>query len=148
MTLMKVNPLFAELAAATDRWHRLLGRDDLWETDERVATGNWVPAVDIVERDHEVVLKAELPGLEAKDVTIAVENNVLTLRGERHAGEEVKKENYHRMERSYGAFTRSFALPATLDSERVIADFKNGLLTITLPKKETAKARTIEVNAA
>jgi HSP20 family protein len=148
MALIKVNPLFGELAAATGRWHRLFGRDDLWEAEGFVPTGNWDPAVDIVERDHEVVLKAELPGLEAKDVTIAVENNVLTLRGERHADAEVKKENYHRMERSYGAFTRSFALPATLNSDRVTADFKNGLLTITLPKKESVKARTIEVNAA
>ena len=148
MALIKVNPLFGELAAATDRWHRFLDRDDLWKAEGFVPTGDWAPAVDIVERDHEVVLKAELPGLEAKDVTIAVENNVLTLRGERHADAEVEKENYHRMERSYGAFTRSFALPATLDSDRVTADFKNGLLTITLPKKESVKARTIEVKAA
>jgi len=148
MALMKVNPLFADLAAATNRWHRLFGNDDLWETNDLVAAGEWVPAVDIVEGNNEVVLKAELPGLEPKDVTISIENNVLRLKGERRAEKDIKKENYHRMERSYGLFSRSFTLPATLDSDKVKADFKNGLLTITLPKKETVKGRTIEVHAA
>jgi HSP20 family protein len=148
MALIKMNPLFADLAAATTRWHRLLGHDDVWEPEGLVSTGNWVPAVDILEGDREVVIKAELPGLEAKDVTIAVENNILTLKGERHAEAEVKKENYYRMERSVGAFSRSFALPGTLDSDRVTADFKNGLLTITLPKKEDVRPRNIEVRAA
>ena len=145
MALIKVNPLFAELAAATNRLNRFAGRDDLWETDA-FAAGEWVPTVDIVEGEREVTIKAELPGIEAKDVSISVDNNVLTLKGERRAEKEVKKENYHRMERSFGTFSRSFALPATLDHERVKADFKNGLLTITLPKKEAAKGRTIEVN--
>lgn len=148
MALIKVNPLFAELAAASNRLNRLVGRDDLWETDGFSAGGEWVPTVDIVEGDREVTIKAELPGIEAKDVAISVDNNVLTLRGERRAEKEVKKENYHRMERSFGAFSRSFALPATLDNDKVKADFRNGLLTITLPKKEAAKGRTIEVNVA
>jgi len=148
MALVKVNPLFADLAAATSRWHRLFGNSDLWEANDLVAAGDWVPAVDIVEGNNEVVLKAELPGLEISDVTISVENNMLILRGERRADKEVHKENYHRMERSYGAFNRSFTLPATLDTDKVRADFKNGVLTITLPKKETVKGRTIEVHAA
>jgi HSP20 family protein len=148
MAVIKVNPLFADLAAINDRWRRLMVRDDLFEKDEFPVTGDWVPAVDIVETDNDVVFKAELPGMEAKDVTITVANNVLTLRGARRAETNVKKENFHRMERAYGAFTRSFALPATLDHDRVVAAFKDGLLTITLPKKETVKARTIEVNAA
>jgi HSP20 family protein len=148
MALIKMNPLFADLAAVTNRWHRLLGHDDVLGPEGLVEAGTWVPAVDIFEGEHEVVMKAELPGLEAKDVTIAVENNVLTLKGERRAETDVKKENYHRVERSFGAFCRAFALPATLDSDRVTAEFKNGLLTITLPKKETVKPRTIEVRAA
>ena len=148
MALIKINPLFADLTAATNRWNRLFGNDDLWETNDLIAAGDWVPAVDIVEGGNAVVLSAELPGMEPKDVTISVENNVLTLRGERRADKDTKKENYHRMERSFGVFSRSFTLPATLDSDRVKADFKNGLLTITLPKKETVKPRTIEVHAA
>lgn len=148
MAIIKVNPLFADLAGAANRWHCLFGRDDLWETDDLVAAGDWVPAVDILEGENEIVIKAELPGLEAKDVTIAVENNVLILKGKRHAETEVKKESYHRMERSYGAFCRSFALPAALDSDKAKADFKDGVLTITLPKKETVRGRPIEVRAA
>ena len=148
MALIKVNPLFADLAAATSRWHRLFGSNDLWETNDLVAAGDWVPAVDIVEGNSEVVVKAELPGLEPRDVTISVENNVLTLRGERRADKEVSKEHYHRMERSCGVFSRSFTLPASLDTDKVRADFKNGVLTITLPKKEAVKGRTIEVHAA
>jgi HSP20 family protein len=145
MAFIKVNPLFADIAAASDRLNRLMERDDLWETDGFTARGEWVPAVDIVEGERDVTIKAELPGIEAKDVTISVDNNVLTLKGERRAEKEVRKENYHRMERSFGAFSRSFALPATLDSDKVKADFRNGLLTITLPKKEAAKGRLIEV---
>ena len=148
MALIKVNPLFAELAAASNRLNRLVGRDDLWETDAFMHAGEWVPTVDIVEGDREVTLKAELPGIEAKDVSISIDNNVLTLKGERRVDKEVKKENYHRMERSFGTFSRSFALPMTLDNEKIKAEFKNGLLTVTLPKKEAAKGRTIEVNVA
>jgi HSP20 family protein len=148
MALIKMNPLFADLAAATNRWYRLAGHDDVWEPEGLATTGNWIPAVDILEGDRDVVIRAELPGLEPKDVTIAVENNILTLKGERRTEAETKKENYHRMERSFGAFRRSFALPATLDSDRVTAEFKNGLLTVTLPKKETVKPRTIEVRVA
>ena len=148
MTLMRLNPLFTDLAAAKDRLNRLFGRDELWETDALVSAGDWVPAADILEADREITIKVELPGVETKDVSISVDNNVLTLKGERRAEKEIKKENYHRMERAFGTFSRSFALPAYIDSEKVKADFRNGLLTITLPKKETAKGRTVEVNAA
>jgi HSP20 family protein len=148
MALIKINPLFADLAAVTNRWHRLPGHDEFVEPDGLVDPGTWFPAVDILEGDREVVMKVELPGMEPKDVTIALENDVLTLKGERRAEAELKKENYHRMERSFGAFSRSFALPATLDRDRVTAEFKNGLLTITLLKKQSVKPRTIEIRAA
>ena len=148
MTLTKWNPLFADRAATRERFNRLFGRDDLWETEGVTTGGEWVPAVDIIENDHALTVKAELPGMEAKDVTVTIDNNVLTLRGERHMEKEVKKENYHRMERAYGSFARSFALPTFVDVEKVRADFKNGLLTINVPKRETAKTRAVEVTAA
>jgi len=148
MTLTKWNPLLADLAETGNRFNRLFGRDDFWNLEGVTAGGEWAPTVDIIENDLHLVIKAELPGIEAKDVTVAVDNNVLTLKGERRIEKEVKKENYHRMERVYGTFRRSFALPAFVDIEHIKADFKNGLLTITVPKRENAKTRAVEVNAA
>lgn len=148
MTLTKWNPLFADLAATKEHFNRLVGRDDFWDTEVATARGNWVPTVDIIEGDHELTVKAELPGIEAKDVAVTIDNNVLTLRGERRIEKEVKKENYHRMERAYGTFARSFALPAFVDAESVKAEFKNGLLTVTVPKKENARTRAVAVTAA
>jgi HSP20 family protein len=148
MALTKWNPLFADLTATRDRLNRLFGHDDLWDTEGVTTGGEWTPAVDVIENEHALTIKAELPGIDAKDVAVTVDNNILTLKGERHAEKEVKKENYHRVERAYGRFARSFALPAFADAEKVKADFKNGLLTVTIPKKENAKTRAIEVNAA
>jgi HSP20 family protein len=122
--------------------------DDLLEHEGISGAGDWAPAVDILETDGEMTIKAELPGIEAKDVTISLDNNVLTLRGERRTDREISHENYHRMERAFGSFYRSFAIPAFVDVENVRAEFRNGLLTITLPKKDSAKGRSIEVNAA
>jgi len=113
-----------------------------------MAPVDWAPAVDIVESDSDILIKAELPGIEPKDVSISLDNNVLTLKGERHSEREISRENYHRMERATGSFSRSFALPASIDADRVTADFKNGLLTITLPKRENSSGRTIQINAA
>lgn len=98
--LTKLNPLVADLAATRECFNRLFGRDDLWETEGVTIGGEWAPAVDIIENDHALTVKAELPGIEAKDVVVTVDNNVLTLKGERHMEKEVKKENYHRMERA------------------------------------------------
>ena len=148
MTRMRLDPLFPELGVVTSRLNRMFGRDDLLEADGISGAGDWAPAVDILETDRRITIKAELPGVEGRDVHISLDNSILTLKGERRAEKEVKKENYHRMERSFGAFSRSFVLPATLDNDKVKADFRNGLLTITLPKKEAAKGRTIEVNVA
>src|SRR5689334_13003337 len=109
---------------------------------------SWSPSVDIFETENEVVIKAELPGMESKDIEIKLENNVLMLRGDRRFEKETKNENYHRVERSYGNFTRSFSLPAFVDDSKVHAEYKNGLLRIVLPKKEQAKSKEIKIAAA
>jgi HSP20 family protein len=105
----------------------------------------WTPAVDIFENENELVLKADLPEVEAKNVGIQIENGTLTLKGERKFEEERNGKGYHRIERAYGRFVRAFSLPETVDPEKVKADYKNGVLTITLPKKEVAKPRTVNI---
>jgi len=116
--------------------------------DDWALGGSWAPAVDIYEKDGHIVLEAELPGIDAKGVDIRVENNVLTLRGERKFEAEVKQDSFHRVERTYGAFTRSFTLPTVVDTEKIKADFKDGVLKLTLPKKEEAKPKQIHVQVA
>src|SRR5438552_14370379 len=116
--------------------------------DEWALGGTWAPAVDIYEQDNNIVLKAELPGVDPKDVDIRLENNTLALRGERKFDNEVKKENYHRVERAYGAFTRSFTLPTVVDQGNIKAEFKDGVLRVTLPKREEAKPKQIQISVA
>jgi len=116
--------------------------------DDWALGGSWAPAVDIYEKDGNIVLKAELPGIDAKSVDIHVENNVLTLRGERKFEEEVKKDNFHRVERAYGTFTRSFTLPTVVDTGKIKAAFKDGVLKLTLPKREESKPKQIQVEVA
>jgi HSP20 family protein len=106
----------------------------------------WVPPVDIQETDHELVVKADLPDLEMKDIDVRMENGTLTLRGERKFEAQKNEGGWHRVERSYGTFERAFTLPETVNPEGVKADYKNGVLTVTLPKKEVAKPRQIKVN--
>ncbi len=105
----------------------------------------WTPAVDIYETDNELVLKADLPEVDPKNVDIQIENGTLTLKGNRTFETEKNGKGYHRIERSYGSFVRAFSLPETVDPENVKADFKNGVLTMTIAKKEVAKPRTIKV---
>lgn len=105
----------------------------------------WTPAVDIFENEHEVILKADLPDVAEKDIEVKLENGTLTLKGERKFEAKEKGEGYQRLERSYGAFVRYFTVPETLDPEKVKAVYKNGVLTVTLPKKEVAKPRSIPV---
>ena len=106
----------------------------------------WMPAVDIYETDqHEVVLKAELPEVKREDINITFENGVLTIRGERKYDDDVKRDNFQRMERHYGAFTRSFTLPATIDPSRISANHKDGVLTIRLPQHDAARPKQIQV---
>jgi HSP20 family protein len=114
---------------------------------EAFSRSAWVPAVDIFETDeHEVVLKAELPELKREDISVTFENGVLTLKGERKFEQETKKENYHRVERRHGTFSRSFTLPNTVDASRINAAYKDGVLTIRVPQREEAKAKQIDVN--
>jgi len=105
----------------------------------------WTPAVDILETDNELVVKADLPDVDMKDIQVEIENGTLTLKGERKFEKEEKETGYHRIERSYGSFARYFSLPDTVESDKVKADYKNGVLTVTLPKKEVAKPRAIKV---
>ena len=108
----------------------------------------WAPAVDIVETDKNVVLKVELPGVDPNDVEVRVENNTLYLTGQRKAETEVKEQKYHHMERLVGRFARSFALPQSLEAEKVAAEYRDGILTLILPKKEEAKPKTIKINVS
>ena len=110
--------------------------------------GSWAPAVDIYEHEGNIVLKAELPGVDPKDVDVRLENNTLTLCGERKIDNEVKQESYHRVERAYGAFTRGFTLPSVVDQEKIKADYKDGVLKVTLPKREEAKPKQINIQVA
>ena len=147
MAIVKVDP-FREISAMQDRMARLFG--DVYLRDEDTGfRGGWTPAVDIFETDsHDLVLRAELPGMTREDIEVTVENNTLVLKGTKKFDSEVKDENYRRIERSYGTFHRSFTLPNTVDAAKVSADYKNGVLTVKLPFREEAKPRTINVEVA
>ena len=144
MAIVKYNP-FRELRAMQEQMNRLL--DLAWnrEPGEELREGVWQPPVDVYEDEEVVVIKAELPGIDQKDIEIKIENNTLTLRGERKHDQEIQKENFHRVERFYGTFQRSFSLPQTVDQEKVKAACDKGVLTITLPKKEETKPKQITV---
>jgi len=116
-----------------------------WKSDEPSATTSWSPAVDIYETDSEIMVQAELPGVDRKDIALQLENNVLTLKGDRRFEKETNQENYHRIERSYGGFSRAFTIPTTVDEEKIRADYKDGILKIALPKKEQVKAKQIKI---
>jgi HSP20 family protein len=147
MAIVKVDP-FRELAAMQDRVARLFG--DTYLRDEDTGfRGTWAPAVDIFENDnHDLVLKAELPGMSREDIEVSVENSTLVMKGTKKFDAEVKEEQYRRIERSYGTFHRSFTLPNTVDAGKVTAEFKNGVLTVKLPFREEAKPRAINVDVA
>ena len=106
----------------------------------------WAPAVDIYESEHELVVKADLPDIDPKDLDIRVENNILTIRGERKFEKKVDEKNYLRVERAYGSFARSFSLANTVNTEAIKADYKAGVLTLSIPKREEAKPKQIKVN--
>lgn len=120
-----------------------LFRGDTW--DEEVAASLWNPAVDVEERDQEYVLRVELPGVAKEDVNITTRENILTVRGEKKQKKESRESNYHRTERQYGSFQRSFNLPGSVKSDKIEATFKDGILEVVVPKAEEAKARAIEV---
>ena len=113
--------------------------------NEPRATRPWSPAVDVYETENELVLKADLPDVDLKDIDVRVENQTLSISGERKFDQEQSGKGYHRIERSYGSFMRSFAVPNSFDTEKIAADFKNGVLSVTLPKKEAAKPRQVKI---
>jgi HSP20 family protein len=113
--------------------------------EQHLTSAEFLPPVDILENEHNITLQAEIPGVKEEDLKITFENNVLTIAGERKFKEEENKENYHRIERRYGRFTRSFSLPAGVDPEKVSATFENGILKVTLPKREEFKPKQITV---
>jgi HSP20 family protein len=145
MAIVRFDP-FRELTQMQDRINRIFGDVYRRGDDDLFMRGDWVPPVDIYENDqHEIVIKAELPGMKKEEIDLRLENNTLTIRGERTREAESKDEQYHRVERAYGAFSRSFTLPSSVDSTRVSADYKDGVLTVTLPPREEAKPRQIQV---
>lgn len=143
MTLTRWAPARDVAALEIDRLNRMF---DSVFGGESLAGSAWLPPADIFETpEHDVVVKVEVPGMKREDIKVTFENNVLTLEGERKAAAEVKREQYHRLERSYGAFRRSFTMPAAVDGGRVQAAYADGVLTITLPQRAEAKPRQITV---
>jgi HSP20 family protein len=138
---------FHEFSTLQDRMNRLF-RDSYGSEgrEEALTTSAFAPAVDVYEDEHNLTLKVQVPGIDEKDIDIRIENNTLTLHGERKFEKEEKEENFRRVESSYGSFTRQFTLPNTVDAEKVTASYDKGVLKITLPKKAEAKPKQIKVN--
>jgi HSP20 family protein len=148
MAITRFDP-FRDLAVLQDRMNRLF--NDSYgnrQEDHMLNRGTWVPPVDIYEAEGQLVLKAELPDMKREDIDVTVENSTLTVRGERKLDQEIKQESFHRVERAYGSFVRTFSLPPTVDAGRIAAEYKNGVLTVKLPFRDEAKPRTIDVQVA
>jgi HSP20 family protein len=146
MTLVQWGP-FRDLMTLQDRMNRLFDESmrGARTPDEAMSTTSWSPAVDIYETENEIVLKAELPEVDQKEIDIQVANNTLTISGERKFDESLKKENFHRIERAYGLFSRSFTLPSLINQEKIKAEYKEGVLRVELPKRDETKPKQIKV---
>lgn len=145
MSIVRYDP-FRDLRSLQQEVNRLFTGNIARTFDEEgIAGGSWSPSVDIYENKDEIVLEAELPGMNREDFDLSVENNTITLRGERRFEKKEESDNYHRVERAFGTFTRSFTLPNTVSAEGATADYRNGVLRVTLPKRAETKARRIEV---
>jgi HSP20 family protein len=136
---------FRSTSTLQDQINRLFN-DTFERTGQESNLTAWAPAVDIYESEHELVVKADLPDIDPKDLDIRVENNILTIRGERKFEKKVNEDNYLRVERAYGAFSRSFALANTVNPDGIKADYQNGVLTLVIPKREEAKPKQIKVS--
>ena len=147
MTVLTRWDPFREFSTLQDRMNRMF-RDSYGERDEALTTSTFAPPVDVYEDEHNVTLKIEVPGIDEKDLDVRVENNTLTVHGERKFEKEEKEENFRRVERQYGSFTRSFTLPNTVDTDRVQANYEKGILKIQLAKKAEAKPKQIKVNVS
>ena len=143
MNLVVRDPFWKEFNTLSSQFNRLF---DLPREENNDFLGAWSPAVDIYDKGAEVVIHAEVPGMKKEDIDVRVENNVLTIRGKKERKEEVKDDGYFRTERSYGTFSRSFSLPSTVNVSKILAEYKEGVLTLALPKADEAKPRQIEVN--
>jgi len=147
MSIVRYDP-FHDLRNLQDEVNRLFSTNiSRVFGDEGIARGAWNPSIDIYENKDQIVVEAELPGMSREDFDLSIENNVLTLRGERRFEKKDEGDNYHRVERSYGSFTRSFTLPQTVTGETANAEYKNGVLRVSLPKREEVKARRIEIKS-
>lgn len=146
MTLITRWDPFREMSTLQDRMNRLFNDQFGALSRDESLTGAFVPPVDVYEDENSIQVRLEVPGVEEKDIDIQLENNLLTIRGERKFDKEEKEENFHRIERRYGSFTRSFTLPTTVNSEGVKADYEKGVLKIQLPKRAEAKPKQIKVN--
>ena len=147
MTVLTRFEPFRELSTLQERINRAFRESyNGADRDDSLTTSSFAPAVDVYEDEHQVALKIEVPGIDEKDIDVQVENNVLTVHGERKIEKEEKEENYRRVERQYGSFTRTFTLPQTVDTEKVSAIYDKGVLKIALPKKAEAKPKQIKVN--
>src|ERR1700687_4134161 len=142
-TIARLEP-FRGISTLQDQFNRLFNESFRNHPEESALT-TWAPAVDIYETPNELVVKADLPDVNEKDIDVRVENNLLTIRGERKFEKSVSEENFLRVERTYGAFRRSFSLPTTVNAETIGAEYKNGVLTVTLPKREESKPRQVRV---
>jgi len=149
MSIIRWEPL-RDLVFTHDHFNQLFNETfaRAFGDQKEVSLRTWVPPVDICETEDSLVLKAELPGIKSDDVEIRVEDNTLYLKGERKFEKEVKDENFHQGERSYGSFSRSFSLPSSIDSDKVKAEYQNGILTLTMPKREEAKPKTIKIDVS
>jgi len=146
MAITRWDP-FRDLSILQERMNRVFEDAAVrgWKNDEPSSTTSWSPSVDIYETDSEIMVQAELPGVDRKDIALQLENNVLTLKGDRRFEKETNQENYHRIERSYGGFSRAFTIPTIVDEDKIRADYKDGILKIALPKKEQVKAKQIKI---
>ena len=145
MAIIRWDP-FRDMVTLRERMNKLFEDMAASRGEEKdLATSSWAPAVDIYETESEVVLTAEIPGIEEKDVEIKVEDNTLTLRGERKFEKETKEENYHRIERAYGSFFRSFTLPNYVDQDKIEAEHENGILKVRMPKRAELKPRKVKI---
>ena len=137
---------FRTITSLQEQMNRLFEDSFLRGRSEQSSLATWAPAVDIYETEQELVAKADLPGLEEKDLDVRVENNTLTIRGERKVENKVSDENFLRVERAYGSFTRSFSLPNTVDTEHIKAEYRNGVLSVHMPKREESKPKQVKVS--
>ena len=145
MAIVRFHPFLDDFQALQERLNRIFSDSGIRRWGGEETMGNWAPLCDIYEEGDNIVVKAELPGVNRDEIDVQVENNVLTLRGERKREQDVKSDNLYRTERYYGTFSRSFTLPVSVDRERIKAEYRDGVLRVTLPKVEAAKPRRIQV---